>query len=526
MSLQRKFIVLLGLLGLTVLGSLTAATWTFIAQHRALAGPFRDSPKFLRSISDVSQHLGSLRATLHSSDLTARDEFNHHLDKIDDELKAMSDSDLYIASGSESAIKTLSSRLKQINDLAPRWFDAHESLAREEIDSLAARIAERCNQIQLRVLEDHGRVIDFSNTIVGKLVRVLISTAVAAIMLGVLALFLVRRWVLRPVRELRTAAAQIAAGRFEHQIPVRGRDEIARLSMEVNSMASTIRQMLDERVERERLAALGEMVRRLAHSLRNPLSGIRSLAEVTRDELPRDSDLREHQNRILKAVDRFEAWLSDLLNTTKPLQLQIASVDPRRLINDVVDTHRALAQSKKIEVIVTDTSAPEVVNCDAAQLEHAIVSILTNAVQASPVGGRISIALSKDVPESHWEIRISDQGPGVPLELREKIFLPYFTTKKEGTGIGLAISQQVIRNHGGRISIESESNTNTSSPTSTGCTFVVRIPLNPSGSSYQPLIVPPGGSGVPRAQDPDHRGRRESPVLYPTHPGQVGPVRL
>ncbi len=555
MSLQRKFIVLLALLGLTVLGGLSATIWTFIAQHRALAGPFKDAPKFLDNIDSIQHQLAGIHLSLDARDHTdaffaslppdrrqslnpapdpasipiiAQQEFDRRLSIIVRELERMSASDLYISAGPENAITTMAQRITLARSLAPLWFRDADNDARSQIKLIADKIAARSSEIRLRVLEDRSRGIDFSNAIVGKLVTVLFSSAVASLLFGILALVLLQRWVLRPIRNLRTAAAQIAQGRFDHQIPVRGTDEIAQLSLEVNHMAGTIRTMLDERVERERLAALGEMVRRLAHSLRNPLAGIRGLAEITRDELPLTSDLREHQTRILKAVDRFEHWLSDLLNSTRPLQIQLAPINTLDFIAHVIDSHRALAHAKNISLVLVSQAVPTTVICDAPQLEHALVSVLTNAIQASPIGGQVvfTVLASSDT----WEVRIADQGPGIPPSLHDKIFLPYFTTKPNGTGIGLAITKQVIQSHGGSIRVLSNPTTNTPQSVSPllGTTFIIRIPLNPAlvPLDHPTSITPPGGPGVSRAQDTDHRGRGESPVLHPQNPGQVRPLRL
>src|SRR5262249_25264293 len=159
---------------------------------------------------------------------------------------------------------------------------------------------------------------------------VLLLASLWVALVGALGFSLLHRWVLQPVARLRTAAARIGDGDFAHRVLVRpggpGRDELAQLSTEVNHMAGLVRAMQDERVERDRLAAAGEMVRRLTHNLRNPLAGIRGLAEITRGDLPPAADeLRENQERIIATIDRFEHWLSELLSATSPLTVQLES---------------------------------------------------------------------------------------------------------------------------------------------------------------------------------------------------------
>jgi signal transduction histidine kinase len=232
-------------------------------------------------------------------------------------------------------------------------------------------------------------------------------------------------------------------------------------------------------VERERLAAVGEMMRRLAHNLRNPLSGIRGLAEVTRDEVRDSPDLRDHQERIIASVDRFERWLSDLLSVTKPLAVlpEPARVEP--LLTGLVDAHRPMARQKDIVLELDMASAPAEACFDPRHLEHSLVAILTNAIQASPAKTTVRVT-ARSVDAGAWEVRIADQGPGVPPEIVDKVFNAYFTTKKDGNGIGLAVAQQVVRAHGGRITIERGLNGSVETRgIGPGATFVVRIPVRP-----------------------------------------------
>lgn len=552
MSLQSKFAVIFFLIGLTVLGSLTAATWTFIIQHRALTGPFESTPLVLASLQDIRQNLvsqtsairclenpagfladaqetgvavppGAIAQRAQSLDAATILQLAHQMfrslsTESERDLTQLIQSDLYIAGGSQSALKILDSRIRQFDGAASGWFLLRDESTKAVLLQAARDTIAMIDRIDRRLLEDRGRGIDFSNGIVGKLVRVLFYAALASGLVGVLAIMLVRRWVVRPVQSLRVAAVHIAQGHFDHQIPVRGEDEIAQLSSEVNSMASMIKHMLEERVDRERLAAVGEMVKRLAHNLRNPLAGIRGVAELTRDELPPNSDHRQNQDRILAAVDRLEKWMADLLSATKPLQIQLEDVEARRLLTSVVDAHRAMAFTKGLTLESDFRDAPDIVRLDPVHIEHALVSILSNGIQATPAGTRIVIRAERCPDRAFWRVRVSDQGAGVPAELADKIFRPYFTTKRDGNGIGLAVALQVVKAHGGQITIESglgPANVTGSGP---GATFVVTLPV---GSPFAPAVlapdVPVSPPGEPVAQDPDHRGRGEPAVLNPSN---------
>jgi len=545
MSLQSKFAVVFVLLGLTVLGSLSAAIWTFFIQHRALTGPFESTPRVLDSLQAIRQSLDSQSAALRCLDdpvqfmddpsvaeagtpvdPTDRQEvlrlaeqvFAAHSSQTARHLNLLTQSDLYLAGGSQSALRVPDSRLREFDREASKWFHEHDDAAKETLLQTARDTNGMIVRIERRLLEDRGRGIDFSNRIVWKLLGALVYAALASVLLGVLAVMLVRRWVVRPVQSLRVAASHIAQGHFEHQIPVRGADELAELSKEVNSMASMVKRMLEERVDRERLAAIGEMVRRLAHNLRNPLAGIRGVAELTRDELPPGSELIENQTRILMAVDRLEQWMSDLLSATKPLQIHPQPTDPKALLESVLGSHRAMAFTKGITLESDIQGSPAHVVLDPVHIEHALVSILSNGIQAAPAGTRIRLSSGLSARPGYWEVRVADQGPGVPPELIVKVFQPYFTTKRDGNGIGLAVALQIVKGHGGQITIEPGLGSGKITGSGPGATFVVTLPITSvaSPTDVQPTATP-SIPGVTLAQDSGHRGRGEPAVLNPSN---------
>jgi signal transduction histidine kinase len=258
------------------------------------------------------------------------------------------------------------------------------------------------------------------------------------------------------------------------------------LSREINHTAAMVKALQDERVERERLAAIGQMVQRIAHNLRNPLSGIRGMAELTLDDLPPGSGLRLKQERIISAVDKFEGWLSQLLRVTKPLDIRPRRADPRRWIAGVVEAHQAMAAAKGVRLELDIADAPERATFDPEHLEHALVAIVTNAVQATPRDSRVTVRLAREGHE--WLIEVKDQGPGVPEEFREQVFRPYFTTKRDGNGIGLAVARFVIHAHGGTVMVEAAVDGDS------GALFRVRLPLRQDPVEVAEAAEAAGGS--------------------------------
>lgn len=382
--------------------------------------------------------------------------------------------------------------------LAQEFFDLHELI----------------EKIEFVVINHAYEEAKFGGHIRPYLLIVLAGSLVGTVLAGVLGVVLVRRWVVRPVGYLRSATERLSRGDFTHRVPVEGTDELGKLSAEVNHMASMISTMQDERVDRERLAAVGEMVRRLAHNLRNPLAGIRSLAELTRADLPADSPGHETQSRIVHTVDRFERWLSDLLGATTPLSVSPQPTDVASFVRTLVEPLKPLATDRGVALTVTTAAAPSTADFDARHLEQALVGVITNAIQASPRGKAVEVLAQMCEDGQSWEVRIADQGPGVPKELVEKIFRPYFTTKRDGTGIGLAVAKQIVEQHRGRIWVENGPDRAAKGlDQGSGSVFIIRLPLANSGDK----LANNGQVGARRGEDPDRRGRSESSVFDPAN---------
>jgi len=284
----------------------------------------------------------------------------------------------------------------------------------------------------------------------------MVNTACGAFLCGLGVVF-VRRWVVRPVADLREATKEIAGGNFAYRIAPRSGDELGQLAREVNQMASTIVEMQSRLIEQERLAAAGEMVNRLAHNIRNPLAGIRGLAEATVSRHADQTETAQCQQRIIDTVDKFEKWLHDLQQSVSPMTLNPQRVPVDELINNVITALRPMMDRRGVGVQVQIDPAMREVRIDPMHLEQAVVALVTNAVQASSEGQsvRARAAPLADKP-GQWQLTVEDDGVGVPPQIREKIFRPHFTTKPGGNGVGLAIASKVVKAHGGQLTVDSE----------------------------------------------------------------------
>jgi signal transduction histidine kinase len=299
---------------------------------------------------------------------------------------------------------------------------------------------------------------------------ILIVSVTGAGAIAVLMSMFIRRWVLVPLEILREGAERLGRGDFEHRIPVTARDEFGRLGDEFNEMAGLIKAMQDERVERERMAAMGEMARRIVHNLRTPLAGIRNLAETTRSELEPGSDLIGVQDRIMSSVDRFEGWLSEMLRASSPIELDPRPFSPRAIVGSVVESHVDAARARGLTIRADLDGLPEEAVGDPAHIEHALTALVSNAVEFGPHGSEVRI--EGGCGGGYWSVRVVDSGPGVPEDLRAAIFRPYFTTRQGGTGIGLALVKRVADQHGGTITVRSP----VDADSGVGTAFELRLP--------------------------------------------------
>lgn len=480
MSLQIKFLLLVGTLLLAVVGSIAAAWWSLRTVHTEVAGPFRSVTTVLGEMGHLKRQVertaiaigpdpaatdsaGSLRIGRRGSGdpLVPRRATEQNLVEVEAAARAarahietLERNAWYLQRIGVSTWASVRLRLDAALRGAEQWAREGNETARVESHRACFVLHELIEQTELRILDDAGVAVRYSDRLRSTLAWWLGSVFLAAGLTGVLAVALLRRWVQRPVAELRLAAARIAAGDFKHRVAVEGGDEIGQLMAEVNHMAIMVDQYQREAVDRERLAAVGQMVRRIVHNVRNPLAGIRGLAEVTRMDMPERSEGRENMTLVVNTVDTFERWLTDLLESTKPLRLDPRPTELLKWVQGVVQMHLPGARAKGVLIDVRAEDAPESAEIDTRHMDHALAAVLANAIDAAPPQSRVDVVIGPMPTGEGFEVRICDQGRGVPVELRERIFEPHFTTKPHGTGIGLALAQQIMRAHRGQIILE------------------------------------------------------------------------
>src|SRR6185295_10791240 len=258
-------------------------------------------------------------------------------------------------------------------------------------------------------------------------------------------------------------------------------DEIELFRGVATSIGITLQnsQVYERMKERDRLAALGQMAAGLAHEIRNPLGSIKGAAQYLQPGQSAANSregTREFLDIIIEEVNRLNKIVSQFLDYARPYRGEQRQLD----VADVLRKTLALfakeaADHGKVDIVTDFADKMPPVRADAEQLLQVFLNLSLNALQAMPGGGKlwISTALRRSTrrgaPAAFMEVRFRDAGVGIPAGDLKNLFIPFFTTKEKGTGLGLPISQRIIENHGGTIEVRTR--------TGGGSTFIVLLPV-------------------------------------------------
>jgi signal transduction histidine kinase len=321
----------------------------------------------------------------------------------------------------------------------------------------------------------------------GKIWRTALLLA-AFLVAGVGLSVLLARRLVRPVKQMRTAAARIGAGAYDERIELRRRDELGGLAHELNGMAASLQasvQGLEQKVEertRELQQALAELSRKghqlevasqhksdflanMSHELRTPLNAIIGFSQVLRQRLfgPINEKQEEYLDDILSSGNHLLSLINDVLDLSKveagQIELEVASFSLREALERGVVMVREPASRRGVAVALELAPDVDVVEGDERRLRQVVFNLLSNAVKFTPEGGSIVVASAR--VDGEVQVSVTDTGPGIAAEERERIFEEFHQTdvgvqQREGTGLGLALSKRLVELHGGRIWVESE----------------------------------------------------------------------
>jgi two-component system, NtrC family, nitrogen regulation sensor histidine kinase NtrY len=295
-----------------------------------------------------------------------------------------------------------------------------------------------------------------------RIVMTALAVAAGALLIGLLVSLWVASRITRPVSELAEGAREVAAGRWETRIDVRGLDEIGQLGIAFNDMTRTLASQRDKLLQTERVAAWRELARRLAHELRNPLFPL----QITVENLQRAKQLDAKQ--FLEVFNESTATLKvELANLnaivgrfsdfSKMPAPQFTRVDVNEALRNIIRLFEPQFNVVGKPAIAAEyflTEPLPEIDADAVLLHRAFQNLVLNAVDAMPTGGTLTLRTFER--GANVLIEITDSGAGLTPEECGRLFTPYYTTKQQGTGLGLAIVQSIVTDHNGTISVSSE----------------------------------------------------------------------
>jgi two-component system NtrC family sensor kinase len=309
--------------------------------------------------------------------------------------------------------------------------------------------------------------------------RIYITIFVLVAGTGVLVLLGTRKWVTRPISKLMDGVRSLSKGNLNHQIDLKGGDELSRLAHAFNQMTGDLRKARERiireaetRLELERnlrqsekLAAVGQLASGLAHEMGTPLNIIYGRADLAKRKLEDREAIQKNLDVIVQQSERITKILEQLLGFVRKKKPEQKPLNVCMILETTLDLLDHQLRKQKVGVVKDLRENLPPVMGDPDQLQQVFLNLLLNAIQSMPKGGTLHLSASsktiskeglKEGQRPYMEICVEDTGIGMEREIIENIFNPFFTTKDTGTGLGLMVTQGIIQDHEGWVDVASE----------------------------------------------------------------------
>ena len=312
--------------------------------------------------------------------------------------------------------------------------------------------------------------------------NLLVFLAITLLAIGLISIVAMKvaNQISRPIRAMANAAQRIAEGDYSQKVDITSNDEIGFLASNFNDMISelgrahqelrdwgeTLERKVEQRtaelkamqahlIQSEKLAGVGKLAAGVAHEINNPLTCVLTNSSLMLGDLPPGDPRREDLQAIVDETLRCRKIVKGLLDFARQTKPQKQDLDLNKVAEDILNLVRNQASFQNIAIHTElDPDIPKVL-ADADQMRQVVLNIILNAADAMPQGGALRIRSCFESAQNQVMLRISDTGPGIPVEIQDKLFEPFFTTKKTGTGLGLAIAYGIMERHRGSLRVES-----------------------------------------------------------------------
>jgi len=309
---------------------------------------------------------------------------------------------------------------------------------------------------------------------------VLLGFGLVALLLTLLGSNLLARRITRPIKNLAEGTKKISHGDFAYRIPVISSDEIGELTQSFNEMTEQLliaRRQTEEAnrklVQAEKLASIGRLSATIAHEIRNPLTSVKLNIQRLAESEKLEELEKEHLAIAQEGIDQIEKFIKELLSFTRASLIQPDYFSMEEILEESLKVIEASLGEKKIILEKDFEKDLPQAYVDGDKLRQVFINVLRNAYEAVDEGGRIDVLLrlNRETDNYYFEIRISDDGCGIPEKDWENIFEPFYTTKSSGVGLGLANARRILEQHGGTIKVVKKEGR--------GSCFLITVPCQP-----------------------------------------------
>lgn len=316
---------------------------------------------------------------------------------------------------------------------------------------------------ELRIL----RSFEGARQHIAALRRNIVLLWLCAVLLGLGLTYYGAKRILEPVRELDRGATEVARGNYEVRLPVSSTDELGRLAEAFNAMCASIQDARHELIRQERIMTIGRLSSSIVHDLRNPLAAIYGGAEMLVDGDLTPPQVQRLAGNIYRASRHVQELLQELVEVGRGKSIPSEVCRLKDIVAAACEAYATTAEAQQVSVCV---DVPEKIELplERARMERVFLNLIDNALDAMPGGGSLHISAESD--DTAVMVSVEDSGPGISPQVRPRLFQPFATAgKKNGVGLGLALSQQAVLDHGGELWADAS--------VTTGARFVVKLPL-------------------------------------------------
>ena len=319
-------------------------------------------------------------------------------------------------------------------------------------------------------VELYGHVSELKAKIGGSLALAYFAVFSAVIIIVIFFAIYNTRKFIRPLRELAAATEKVGKGDLDVKITPTSGDEIGDLTVSFNKMVKELGENRGRIIYLEKISSWQDIARRLAHEIKNPLTPINLAMQELHVQYKGDDEsyrrlLDQTREIVQEEISSLKRMVDAFSSFAKLPAVQLEPLEADLVIREFLEAHNNFVEFAA--VTFTPGSNGKWCRMDRLIFRRVLDNLVKNAIEASEKG-RLNISISTTFREGLLEISVSDDGPGIPPELQEKIFNPYFTTKAEGTGLGLPIARKIVLDHGGDLSVQSKKGE--------GTTFTITLP--------------------------------------------------